>query len=120
MLTSCGSTSRRSTMSGFDQLRPPSALELTTVVWNLLPYSRDHATYARPASSTAIAGLSSKPNFVAGRVTRRTVQLPDVPSLAPTTRYGVRSVPGTQIDFSMKATYWRPPRAIATDGSPPA
>ena len=25
-----------------------------------------------------------------------------------------------QIDFSVKATYWRPSRAIATDGSPQA
>jgi len=26
----------------------------------------------------------------------------------------------TQIDFSVKATYWRPSGAIATDGSPQA
>ena len=64
--------------------------------------------------------MSSKPNFVAGRATRRTVHLPDVPFLLPTTRYGVRSLPGTQIDFSVKATYCRPPRATATDGSPHA
>src|SRR3954453_13058497 len=33
-------------------------------------------------------------------------------------RYGVRSSPGVQIDFSVNATYCRPLGAIATAGSP--
>ena len=51
---------------------------------------------------------------------RRTVHFPRGPGRLATTRYGVRSGPVTQIDFSVKATYWRPSWAIATDGSPQA
>src|SRR5262249_29242221 len=103
--TSCGITSCGCTTSGFDQVRPPSALELTTVVWYAPWRSRDQATYARPPASTVIAGLSSKPNFVAGRVTRRVVHLPVPPRLLPPTGYGARPLPGEQIDFPVYATY---------------
>src|SRR6185503_9687365 len=80
----------------------------------------DQATYARPSRPTLIAGLSSKPNLTTGRATRRTVQAPVGPARLPTTRYGVRSGPGAQIDFSVNATYCRPSLATATAGSPQA
>src|SRR6478735_6691339 len=57
---------------------------------------------------------------MAGGATRRTTHAASGPGREATTRKGVRSIPCLQMVFSTKATYWRPPGATATAGSPQA
>src|SRR5258706_7727279 len=57
---------------------------------------------------------------MAGGATRRTIQAAFGPGREATTRYGVSPIPFLQIDFSINATYSRPPEASATEGSPQA
>src|SRR4029450_707609 len=72
-----GNESRRETSRGSVHVRPPSALELTTIPSYVQRSRRDHATYTRPSGAVATLGWSSQKSDVRFGARRVTLHLAD-------------------------------------------